>query len=493
MVPAASTTVLVVLEFSALLGIHIVQKCPLNQKCGRGYSDAGQRDSVINLCLWPTDEPLEIRVYTSSIDTETVADATMISEALFFGPTGTLFLEPGIQMSFQISLDLVDPPDGFRIAAFKIVDGIPTTHPFPPVVNRTSGQVLVKTLSFSAYVLMQIPVPIEETPKQSLPVIQIDPPGPTTNEFASSDSAKDRADNGFGNPRSPVFLGVVGLSILVLLGASFFAYTTYVKLYQATKSKAGMKLDENSYRMQEENEPMAGDTLVLGTELISADGTEVSPPSPRIGGGDMQRIFSNGDDMSEAEPPAPSRLSLLSGFAAMNLQNMLGSVGLIGSGARVTLDATARPMPCEVQSTVLKNKEGENHIEMTADLVLVDMMDAVEEDMEEDEPIMEEAEALPSWCNDLKYDPYYGQEFLIVSSSGQESDSTPSVETPQASTSPVISGTNLGMPCEGEDQDEAEPRAQQLMAKQEEIEPGLEEIEPEQVEILHDKQADKCR
>jgi len=49
------------------------------------------------------------------------------------------------------------------------------------------------------------------------------------------------------------------------------------------------------------------------------------------------------------------------------------------------------------------------------------------------------------------------------------------------------------MPCEGEDQDEAEPRAQQLMAKQEEIEPGLEEIEPEQVEILHDTHADKCR
>jgi len=439
----------------------------------------------VPLGVWPLDEDLVISVYSLSLDTAAVADATMVSEALFFGPTGTRFREPGIQLNFQIDPDVASPPDGFRIAAFKIVNGVPVEHPFTPVVNRVTGQVSVKTLSFSAYVLMQVPVVIEQTPTPALPVIPIDPPSSVTDEFLSRDDAQDGSDNQFANPRSPLFLAVVGLSVLALICASFFAYGKYVKLYRATSSKTSLLLGEHSYRMQEENEPMAEDVLVLGTDLITTDGTEISPPSPRIEGGDVERIFSIADGMDEKEPPVPSRLAL-PGVAAMNLQNMLGSVGLIGTGARVTRGATARPMPSEVQSTLVM---GEDKIEMTADLVVLDHrgeMDGASQDMEESEPIMEEAEAQDSWGDDMKKEPYYGQEFEMLSSSGAESNSTPGAETPVAPSMP----SDLSMPFEGEDQEEAEPFLQEIPSgAPERIEPEPEEIEPEQVEILHDTQA----
>jgi len=444
---------------------------------------------IVPLGVWPLDEDLVISVYSLSLDTAAVADATMVSEALFFGPTGTRFREPGIQLNFQIDPDVASPPDGFRIAAFKIVNGVPVEHPFTPVVNRVTGQVSVKTLSFSAYVLMQVPVVIEQTPRPALPVIPIDPPSSVTDEFLSRDDAQDGSDNQFANPRSPLFLAVVGLSVLALICASFFAYGKYVKLYRATSSKTSLLLGEHSYRMQEENEPMAEDVLVLGTDLITTDGTEISPPSPRIEGGDVERIFSIADGMDEKEPPVPSRLAL-PGVAAMNLQNMLGSVGLIGTGARVTRGATARPMPSEVQSTLVM---GEDKIEMTADLVVLDHrgeMDGASQDMEESEPIMEEAEAQDSWGDDMKKEPYYGQEFEMLSSSGAESNSTPGAETPVAPSMP----SDLSMPFEGEDQEEAEPFLQEIPSgAPERIEPEPEEIEPEQVEILHDTQADSYK
>merc|ERR1740117_2599829 len=193
--------------------------------------------------------------------------------------------------------------------------------------------------------------------------------------------------------------------------------------------------------------------------------------------------------MDENEPPVPSRL-VLPDVAAMKLQNMLGSVGLIGTGARVTRGATARPMPSEVQSTLVM---GEDKIEMTADLVVLDHrgeMDGVSQDMEESEPIMEEAEAQDSWGDDMKKEPYYGQEFEMLSSSGAESNSTPGAETPVAPAMP----SDLSMPFEGEDREEAEPFLQEIPSgAPERIEPELEEIEPEQVEILHDTQADSYK
>jgi len=78
----------------------------------------------------------------------------------------------------------------------------------------------------------------------------------------------------------------------------------------------------------------------------------------------------------------------------------------------------------------------------------------------------------------------------MLSSSGAESNSTPGAETPVAPAMP----SDLSMPFEGEDREEAEPFLQEIPSgAQERIEPELEEIEPEQVEILHDTQADSYK
>lgn len=396
-------------------------------------------------------------------------------------------------MSFQISPELANPPAGFMIAAFKIVDGIPRQHPFAPVVNATSGLVQVKTLGFSAYVLLMMPTPIVKTPVPSLPVIDIEPSIEAGDESAPPDE-EQKAVSPLSNPRSPLFVTVVTASAVVFCGLLIYAYGWYLNLSRSILKKERL-LDGDSYRMHEEHEPEAESVRVVGTDLVAADGEDITPPSSRLGLADVERILSLGDGMNEYEPPAQNE-DKMPGTAGINLQNILGSVGLIGTGARVPREVC--PVPSEVQSTVFLAGTRSEQVEMTADLVLIDQMGEEDDvDMEEAEPVMEEAE--PVKPGEWDGDPYYAQEFEQFSSSAPESSGSRSDrQTPIAAmhsdkqSLPVAASqvrssqsseeddgsVNVRMPFDGgEDQEEAEPWAQEIpVDEQDESEPVAEEI-----------------
>jgi len=386
------------------------------------------------------------------------------------------------------------------------VNGIPIQHPFVPVINTTSGLVQVKTLGFSAYVLMMMPAPIVITPVPGLPVIDLEPDTEAGDDSAPP-QAEQKANPPLSNPRSPLFVTVVSASALVFCGLLIYAYGWYLKLSRSVLKKERL-LDGDSYRMHEEHEPEAESMRVLATDLVAADGEDMTPPSSRIGRSDVERILSLGDGMDEHEPPAQNQDDV-PGTAGISLLNIFGSVGLIGTGARVPRDV--RPVPSEVQSTVFHAGTRPEQVEMTADLVVIDQMGA-EEDMEEAEPVMEEAE--PMKQGEWDSDPYYAQEFEQFSSSAPESSGSRSDrQTPIAvplsdkQSLPVAAsevrslqnsqehdvGANLRMSFDGgEDQEEAEPWAQEISVdEQDEYEPTAEEIsngdelEPGAEEILH--------
>jgi hypothetical protein len=433
---------------------------------GRLVLDSGSGISVPP-GVWPTGQTLEVEVYSESFAVEAVAEAVQISEALFFGPSGLVFPEPGVTLSFQISPERANPPAGSMIAVFKIVNGVPQQHPFAPVINATTGVVQVKTLGFSAYVLLMMPTPFVKTPAPDRPIIDITP----TSEVAYVYASPEKERNAESPLQNPVFVAVVVVSALVFCGLSTYAYGWYLKQSRTILTKE-LLLDGDSYRMQEELEPAA--------DLVAADGEEVTPPSSRIGRGDVERILSLGDGMDENEPPIQSQAGLL-GSAALSLSNIFGSIGVIGTGARVP--RAVRPVPSEVQSTVLHGTRHAGQVEMTADLVVIDQMErttpGVDEDMEEEEPTMEEAEPIKpgEWDND----PYYAQEFEQFSSSAPESSGSHSDRqtpfTALRSSQEHDGPGHLSMPFDGgEDQEEAEPKAQEILVDEQdeydEFEPG---------------------
>merc|ERR1711966_482386 len=126
-------------------------------------------------------------------------------------------------MQFQIRPELANPPPGLRIAAFKIVSNQIVEHPFPPSVDRVTGLVKVKTLSFSAYVLMQVQIIAGTEARPSLPVVSSNSPV-SVNVTAYAREDEDGHKYLFANPNSPMFLGLVlGGSTLLLLCASAYA------------------------------------------------------------------------------------------------------------------------------------------------------------------------------------------------------------------------------------------------------------------------------
>jgi hypothetical protein len=57
------------------------------------------------------------------------------SSPLTFGPSGTVFPEPGVKLVFSVSAEFVSPPSGFRLAVFKIVNGL-LVYPNPKLEIR---------------------------------------------------------------------------------------------------------------------------------------------------------------------------------------------------------------------------------------------------------------------------------------------------------------------------------------------------------------------
>jgi len=95
--------------------------------------------------------------------------AASVGSAVFFGPSGTVFPEPGVKMALPfddsaVSADtnaaLEDGSMEFKV--HKLVNGVFVPHPFPPVivVDPLTGikTMSVKTLGFSVYMTLIVPV-----------------------------------------------------------------------------------------------------------------------------------------------------------------------------------------------------------------------------------------------------------------------------------------------------------------------------------------------
>jgi hypothetical protein len=89
--------------------------------------------------------------------------------AVFFSPSGIVFPEPGVtlKLPFDDSAVSQDTKAGLadgsmQTKVFRIVNGVLTTHPFPPefVVDPLTGlkSMSVKSLGFSAYMVVIVPV-----------------------------------------------------------------------------------------------------------------------------------------------------------------------------------------------------------------------------------------------------------------------------------------------------------------------------------------------
>jgi hypothetical protein len=62
--------------------------------------------------------PAELATYTGPVYVP--AGSTFVSDPLFFGPTGTVFPEPGIQMVFVSDPASLVMPDGLQMLPFKV-------------------------------------------------------------------------------------------------------------------------------------------------------------------------------------------------------------------------------------------------------------------------------------------------------------------------------------------------------------------------------------
>jgi len=95
--------------------------------------------------------------------------AASVGSAVFFGPSGTVFPEPGIKMALPFDDSAVSAEtmaalgDGsMEFKVHKLVNGVFVPHPFPPVmvVDPLTGikTMSVKTLGFSVYMTLIVPV-----------------------------------------------------------------------------------------------------------------------------------------------------------------------------------------------------------------------------------------------------------------------------------------------------------------------------------------------
>jgi hypothetical protein len=93
--------------------------------------------------------------------------------AVFFGPTGTVFPEPGVQLA--LPFESSGSPD-VELRVFKLVQGEWKLHPFKPAVDPATGELSCKTLSFSQYAVFEVAVVVQaNTTTTAAPVVTTTP------------------------------------------------------------------------------------------------------------------------------------------------------------------------------------------------------------------------------------------------------------------------------------------------------------------------------
>jgi len=123
--------------------------------------------------VWPPDAgPASVTLIT---DTSPAAPGQIAAgPAVYFGPTGLKFPEPGVSLSLPIDLKALPPGTSLsNLRVFKLVNQTWTLHPFGLVGNLETGVLQVKTLSFSQYqiqVVQAVEPPATQSTAQSTTV-----------------------------------------------------------------------------------------------------------------------------------------------------------------------------------------------------------------------------------------------------------------------------------------------------------------------------------
>jgi hypothetical protein len=174
--------------------------------------------------VWPPEAGPATMVFTAVPDTQpTIAGASFAGGAVTFGPSPMMFPEPGVTMVLPY-VDDGDPTTVVR--AFKLVDGEWVMQPFMPVIDPATGTVSVKTLSFSTYILMAVPITYF-TPSTPAPTPSPTPPPPEPVEIVVPPTPKPTplSSGSGGSAIGPIVGAVVGGGVvLLLIAVAIFLY-----------------------------------------------------------------------------------------------------------------------------------------------------------------------------------------------------------------------------------------------------------------------------
>jgi hypothetical protein len=204
---------------------------------------------------------------------------------VFFGPSGTVFPEPGIKLALPfddsaVSTDVKNAlGDGsMEFKVHKLVDGVFVPHPFPPVlvVDPVTGikTMTVKTLGFSAY--MTLIVPAARTTPVSVPNVtaQIVPRAPTPPPLRPAVAPVIPTPAPGPKPQSniPAIVGgsIGGVIFLCCLGTGIYVF----------RARQGAQLQGSKSKQYRGKltESLLGGHVVTASDSSATPSTDTTPP-----------------------------------------------------------------------------------------------------------------------------------------------------------------------------------------------------------------------
>ena len=353
--------------------------------------------------VWPQGVgPATVSVYTGSVNVQ--PGKSLLSDPIFFGPSGITFPEPGVLMSFQADPALLVMPPGMQMLAFKIVDDELVEHAFAPNVDLSTGKISVKTLGFSAYVIAAVPirVPMTSTPAPNLTTTfkaQTQTPPPV--RLPAPPVANDEEEGGL-----KFIIVVVLIACGSGIGLSCLAIGLYLRQSGRKdagkdipeKSKKGKKVSMKSLESQRSQDSHPKDQypdLSLSGDIVHADGREggSSHGSSGFAGKDTsseieERLFEQGleEDEPDMEEIADRPLA-----QSLGRESLSGSVGTLSFGQKPKpVTGSSRPQASESASSLVWHAPGptgkREPFLLSSDLVVLSPMGNDEVIFEEQDP-----------------------------------------------------------------------------------------------------------
>jgi len=238
--------------------------------------------------VWPQDAgPASVSVITDPPSAP--AGAATVGSAVFFGPSGIVFPEPGIKLALPFD-DSALPADAqgaladgsMEFKVHKLVNGEFVPHPFPPVmvVDPVTGvkTMSVKTLGFSAY--MTLVVPVARTTPVRVPNVtaQIVPPAPTPPPLRPEAPLVRPTPAPPPDPKTNI-AAIVGGSIGGMILLCFLGTGIYVFRARYLAQPSGSKSKQLKGTL---TESLLGGHVVTASDSSATPSTDTTPPGSRM-------------------------------------------------------------------------------------------------------------------------------------------------------------------------------------------------------------------